>query len=49
MQPNLIKTESVDVQTIEEQLELFHLIFDNIYNGAMVTDANGIVTHLNKP
>ncbi|HSO18159.1 MAG TPA: sigma 54-interacting transcriptional regulator, partial [Desulfosarcina sp.] len=29
--------------------ELFRLIFDNIYNGAMVTDAEGIVTHLNRP
>jgi transcriptional regulator with PAS, ATPase and Fis domain len=35
--------------TINSQLELFHLIFDNLYNGAMVTDANGIVTHLNRP
>ena len=38
-----------DNQTAESQLELFHLIFDSIYNGAMVTDANGYVTHLNKP
>ena len=34
---------------LKEQLELFQLIFDSIYNGAMVTDANGLVTHLNKP
>ncbi len=34
---------------IKNQLELFQLIFDSIYNGAIVTDANGIVTHLNKP
>lgn len=33
----------------DDQLELFQLIFDSIYNGAMVTDANGIVTHLNQP
>ena len=41
--------ENPDFQAIEKQLELFHLIFDNIYNGAMVTDAKGIVTHLNQP
>ena len=41
--------ENPDFQTIKKQLELFHLIFDNIYNGAMVTDAKGIVTHLNQP
>ncbi len=34
---------------LKNQLELFQLIFDSIYNGAMVTDANGLVTHLNKP
>jgi PAS domain S-box-containing protein len=38
-----------DEHRLKDQLELFHLIFDSIYNGAMVTDANGIVTHLNKP
>lgn len=38
-----------DVDRIKKQLELFQLIFDSIYNGAMVTDANGLVTHLNKP
>jgi PAS domain S-box-containing protein len=37
------------LRPLKNQLELFHLIFDNIYNGAMVTDAGGIVTHLNKP
>ncbi len=38
-----------ELHRLKEQLELFHLIFDSIYNGAMVTDADGIVTHLNKP
>ena len=38
-----------DLQSVSAQLELFQLIFDSIHNGAMVTDANGIVTHLNKP
>lgn len=33
----------------QNQLELFQHIFDSIHNGAMVTDANGMVTHLNRP
>jgi transcriptional regulator with PAS, ATPase and Fis domain len=36
-------------QRIKEQLELYHLIFNNIPSGAMVTDPQGMVTHLNKP
>lgn len=35
-------------QSDQDQLELFQLIFDSIHNGAIVTDVNGIVTHLNK-
>jgi PAS domain S-box-containing protein len=31
------------------QLELLNLILDNIYNGIMITDAEGFVTHLNTP
>ena len=34
---------------LRRRLELFQLIFDSIHNGAMVTDAAGVVTHLNKP
>jgi PAS domain S-box-containing protein len=49
MVSNQSTAKNPDVETIEKQLELFHLLFDNIYNGAMVTDANGIVTHLNRP
>ena len=30
-------------------LELLNLILDNIYNGVMVTDAEGFVTHFNTP
>jgi PAS domain S-box-containing protein len=37
------------LNALQDQLELFLLIFDSIHNGAMVTDANGMVTHLNKP
>lgn len=32
-----------------QQIEMFGLIFDCIYNGVMVTDADGYVTHFNKP
>lgn len=31
------------------KLELLNLIVDSIYNGVMVTDAEGYVTHFNKP
>jgi len=31
------------------QLEMYRLIFDSIYNGAIVTDAIGNITHFNKP
>jgi PAS domain S-box-containing protein len=41
--------DNIDLQALKNQLELFHLIFDSIHNGAMVTDAGGFVTHLNKP
>jgi len=32
-----------------EQLEMYKLIFESIYNGIMVTDAEGYITHFNKP
>ena len=31
------------------QLEMYEFIFNSIYNGAMVTDADGYITHFNKP
>ena len=34
---------------LRSQLKLYELIFNSIYNGAMVTDANGYITHFNKP
>jgi transcriptional regulator with PAS, ATPase and Fis domain len=43
------KSPDQEALQIEDQLELFQLLFDNIPSGAMLTDANGIVTHLNKP
>lgn len=38
-----------DIQAMQDQLELFRLIFHNLPSGAMVTNADGIVMHLNKP
>ncbi len=38
-----------DQPEARRQLEMFELILDNIYNGIMVTDAKGYVTHFNKP
>jgi PAS domain S-box-containing protein len=32
-----------------QDLELLELIVDSIYNGIMVTDAHGYITHFNKP
>jgi PAS domain S-box-containing protein len=49
MTKNKSISDRLDLPLVKSQLELFHLIFDSIYNGAMVTDADGIVTHLNKP
>jgi PAS domain S-box-containing protein len=36
-------------EELQKQLEMYRLIFDSIYNGAIVTDANGFITHFNKP
>ncbi|MFC1824895.1 sigma-54 interaction domain-containing protein [Thermodesulfobacteriota bacterium] len=32
-----------------QELDIFQLIYDSIYNGSMVTDAEGYITHFNKP
>jgi len=34
---------------LQEQLAMYQLIFDSIYNGVLVTDANGYITHFNQP
>jgi PAS domain S-box-containing protein len=34
---------------LHQQIEMFELILDSIHNGIMVTDADGFVTHFNKP
>ena len=38
-----------EYRDLEDQLEIYRLIFDSIHNGSMVTDAEGFVTHFNKP
>lgn len=38
-----------ETNAIHEQLEMYKLILDNIYNGCIVTDAEGYITHFNKP
>jgi PAS domain S-box-containing protein len=34
---------------IQDQVEMYRMIIDSIYNGIMVTDADGFITHFNKP
>jgi len=43
------KRPVLEAQALEEQLEMYRLIVDNIYNGVMVTDAEGYITHFNRP
>ncbi len=44
-----MKNNKLGQQELIEQLELFELIFDSFYNGALITDPDGYITHLNKP
>ena len=39
----------LEKEKLEQSLEMYKLIFDSIYNGAIVTDINGMITHFNKP
>jgi len=38
-----------DKSQIHQQLVMYELILESIYNGIMVTDAEGYITHFNKP
>lgn len=38
-----------EIKWLRQELEIYHLVFDSIYNGAMVTDEKGVITHFNKP
>jgi transcriptional regulator with PAS, ATPase and Fis domain len=40
---------NAEPQELEGQLEIYKLIYNSIHNGCMVTDAEGYVTHFNKP
>jgi PAS domain S-box-containing protein len=41
--------EHLQKEELLKQLEMYRLIFDSIYNGALVTDEKGYITHFNKP
>ncbi len=43
------ENDSSLIDRLLEELELFRLVFDSIYCGAMVTDAEGYITHFNTP
>jgi PAS domain S-box-containing protein len=40
--------QTENMEDLKRQLEMYRLIFESIHNGAMVTDANGTITHFNK-
>jgi PAS domain S-box-containing protein len=39
----------LEIEKLKNSLEMYKRIFDSIYNGAIVTDTRGIITHFNKP
>ena len=39
----------LDKSQVHRQLEMYELILESIYNGIMVTDAEGYITHFNRP
>ena len=41
--------DQIEKNELKKQVEMYRLIFDSIYNGAIVTDADGYITHFNKP
>ena len=43
------KSQCPSVQELQHQLEIDKLIFESIYNGSMVSDSQGFITHFNKP
>jgi len=45
----LEKFDADEKKGLQQQLEMYRLVFDSIYNGAIVTDADGYITHFNKP
>lgn len=43
------RSQTHRIKALEKDLEMYRSIFDSIYNGAMVTDEKGYITHFNKP
>lgn len=43
------ETAKEHISELTAQIEMYRRIFDSIYNGTMVTDAEGFITHFNKP
>jgi len=43
------KDQNIRLQDLEKELELYNLVFDSFINGALVTDAEGTITHFNQP
>lgn len=41
--------QSMAKTTLIDELEMYELILESIHNGIMVTDADGYITHFNKP
>lgn len=45
----MLEGDNPKMEDLQKQIELYRLIFDSIYNGAIVTDINGRISHFNKP
>ena len=44
------KTDLIkEIEELRRRLEMHEMIYESIYNGSMVTDAEGYITHFNKP
>ncbi|MCU0563226.1 MAG: sigma 54-interacting transcriptional regulator [Desulfobacterales bacterium] len=41
-------SDTADIDELRRQLEIYQLIFESIHSGAMVTDAEGRITHFNR-
>jgi len=39
----------ISIEELQKKIELYQLIFDNINAGSTITDADGYITHFNKP
>ncbi|MGB5748196.1 MAG: sigma 54-interacting transcriptional regulator [Desulfobacterales bacterium] len=45
----MLESDNPKTEDLQKQIEMYQLIFDSIYNGAIVTDINGRITHFNNP